>query len=93
MELQQLQGCSLKKAELISGLRPFTGWVDLVEKFQDNKSISTDLLNSAQELLVTRNNIQKLMKKCTNLANQMEMAVAAGAGVLQQPASLEPAYV
>ncbi|VVC90845.1 unnamed protein product [Leptidea sinapis] len=53
-----------------------------VQKFNENKMLSTDLLNSTQELLCTRNNIQRLMKKCVGLAQQLEAAVAAGAGRL-----------
>lgn len=87
-ELQLMQFCSKKKAEMIMELRPFTGWIDLVTKLQSNKSLSTDLLNSAQQVLITRNNIRLLMKKCTNLAQQMERAVAAGAGVKEQPRNL-----
>ncbi|KAH9632929.1 hypothetical protein HF086_002751 [Spodoptera exigua] len=59
-----------------------------VEKFNSNKTLSTELLNSTQELLTTRNNIQRLMKKCVVLAQQLESAVAAGAGRLKQPAIL-----
>lgn len=60
-----------------------------VEKFNTNKGLSTELLNSTQELLTTRNNIQRLMKKCVGLATQLESAVAAGAGRLKQPAILD----
>ncbi|XP_052741588.1 SWI/SNF-related matrix-associated actin-dependent regulator of chromatin subfamily A containing DEAD/H box 1 homolog [Bicyclus anynana] len=87
-ELTQLSGCSQKKAEAIMSQRPFNGWLDMVEKFNSNKMLSTELLNSTQELLCTRNNIQRLMKKCVGLAQQLEAAVAAGAGRLRQPASL-----
>ncbi|CAH0692031.1 unnamed protein product [Spodoptera exigua] len=87
-ELSLLSGCSQKKAEAIISLRPFKGWVDMVEKFNSNKTLSTELLNSTQELLTTRNNIQRLMKKCVVLAQQLESAVAAGAGRLKQPAIL-----
>lgn len=87
-ELSLLSGCSQKKAEAIMSLRPFKGWVDMVEKFNSNKTLSTELLNSTQELLTTRNNIQRLMKKCVVLAQQLESAVAAGAGRLKQPAIL-----
>ncbi|KAL4715911.1 hypothetical protein ACJJTC_013211 [Scirpophaga incertulas] len=89
-ELSQLSGCSQKKAELIISLRPFKGWVDMVEKFNSNKTLSTDLLNATQELLATRNNIKKLMKKCVGLAQQLEAAVAAGAGRLKTPGLLDP---
>ncbi|CAH0585486.1 unnamed protein product [Chrysodeixis includens] len=88
-ELSLLSGCSQKKAEAIIALRPFKGWVDMVDKFNSNKTLSTELLNSTQELLTTRNNIQRLMKKCVGLAQQLEAAVAAGAGRLKQPAILD----
>ncbi|XP_064213319.1 SWI/SNF-related matrix-associated actin-dependent regulator of chromatin subfamily A containing DEAD/H box 1 homolog isoform X2 [Tribolium castaneum] len=84
-ELQLMSFCSKKKAEAIIEARPFTGWVDLVQKLSNNKNLNTDLLNAAQQVLMTRNNIRHLMKKCTNLAQQMEKAVAAGAGVKAQP--------
>lgn len=61
-----------------------------MEKIQKNKNLSTDLLNSAQQVLITRSNVQQLMRKCTNLASQMETAVAAGAGVKTQPSILNP---
>ncbi|CAG4959105.1 unnamed protein product [Parnassius apollo] len=89
-ELSLLSGCSQKKAEAIIALRPFKGWLDMVEKFNSSKALSTELLNSTQELLSTRNNIQRLMKKCVGLAQQLEAAVAAGAGRLKQPSTLDP---
>lgn len=88
IELQLMNFCSKKKAVAIIHARPFTGWIDLVEKLSNNKNLSTDLLNAAQQVLTTRNNIKRLMKKCTNLAFQMEKAVAAGAGVKEQPKSI-----
>lgn len=89
-ELQLMNSCSKKKAEAIIQSRPFAGWIDLVQKLNNNKNLSTDLLNAAQQVLMTRNNIMHLMKKCTNLAQQMEKAVAAGAGVKAQPRILSP---
>ncbi|CAG4982849.1 unnamed protein product [Colias eurytheme] len=88
-ELLLLSGCSQKKADAIVAQRPFKGWLDMVEKFNNNKMLSTELLNSTQELLCTRNNIQRLMKKCVGLAQQLESAVAAGAGRLKQPGILD----
>ncbi|XP_044729934.1 SWI/SNF-related matrix-associated actin-dependent regulator of chromatin subfamily A containing DEAD/H box 1 homolog isoform X2 [Chrysoperla carnea] len=87
-ELRLMASCSQKKVEAIIESRPFTGWVDLVHKLQDNKHLSPDLLNAAQRVLSTRNNVQHLMRKCTALAQQMERAVAAGAGVKNQPSIL-----
>ncbi|CAH0563554.1 unnamed protein product [Brassicogethes aeneus] len=90
-ELQLMQSCSKKKAEYICDARPFNGWIDLVEKLQSNKIVSTDLLNSAQRVLATRNNIRALMRKCSNIAQALERAVAAGAGVKMQPRNLSSA--
>ncbi|CAG9774088.1 unnamed protein product [Ceutorhynchus assimilis] len=87
-ELQLMNYCSKKKAEALIESRPFSNWIDLVTKLQSNKNLSTDLLNSAQQVLSTRSNIRQLMKRCTNLAQQMERALAAGAGVKEQPRNL-----
>ncbi|KAJ8923061.1 hypothetical protein NQ315_001610 [Exocentrus adspersus] len=87
-ELQLMNSCSKKKAEAVIESRPFSGWIDLVQKLQNNKNLSTDLLNYAQQVISTRNNIRHLMKKCKHLAHQLERAVAAGAGVKEQPPSL-----
>lgn len=51
------------------------------------------MLNAAQQVLITRNNVRLLMKKCTNVAQQLERAVAAGAGVKEQPRTLSSSYV
>lgn len=87
-ELRLMSSCSQKKVDSLLSLRPFRDWIDLVEKIKDNKHLSTDLLNAAQQVLVTRSNVQQLMNKCTNLAQQMERAVKAGAGVKCQPKTL-----
>lgn len=90
-ELQLMNSCSKKKAEALIEARPFTGWIDLVEKLEKNKNLSTDILNAAQQVLYIRNNIKNLMRKCSNIATSMERAVAAGAGVKEQPRNLSSA--
>lgn len=40
--------CSQKKTNAIIEARPFNDWRDLVQKFQNNKYLDTELLNSAQ---------------------------------------------
>lgn len=87
-ELRLMTSCSAKKVEAILQLRPFRDWCNLVDKLRDSKHLSTDVLNSAQQVLATRSNVQQLMHRCTNLAQQMERAVAAGAGVQAQPRTL-----
>lgn len=47
-ELLLMSQCSQKKANAIKEARPFEDWRDLVQKFQNNKYLDTELLNSAQ---------------------------------------------
>lgn len=47
-ELLLMSQCSQKKASAITDARPFENWRDLVQKFQNNKYLDTELLNSAQ---------------------------------------------
>lgn len=91
-ELQLMASCSKKKAEAIIAARPFKGWIDLVTKLQTNKNLSTDLLNAAQRVLVTRNNIKQLMKKCYNISQQLQIAINNGVTV-KKPKILTTTYV
>lgn len=87
-ELQLMASCSKKKAEAIMACRPFTGWLDLIEKLENNKNMSTDLLNAAQRVLITRSNIKQLMKKCVNISQQLQRAINSGTGLKKQPGLL-----
>ncbi|XP_076755232.1 SWI/SNF-related, matrix-associated actin-dependent regulator of chromatin, subfamily a, containing DEAD/H box 1 [Xylocopa sonorina] len=90
-ELLLMSQCSQKKANAITAARPFEDWRDLVQKFQNNKYLDTELLNSAQELLATRQAVGALMKKCLRLSTNIEKAVAAGASTItSQPKALSP---
>ncbi|XP_076302965.1 LOW QUALITY PROTEIN: SWI/SNF-related matrix-associated actin-dependent regulator of chromatin subfamily A containing DEAD/H box 1 homolog [Lasioglossum baleicum] len=90
-ELLLMSQCSQKKASAITDARPFENWRDLVQKFQNNKYLDTELLNSAQELLATRHAVETLMKKCLRLSTNIERAVAAGASAItSQPKALSP---
>ncbi|XP_066586309.1 SWI/SNF-related matrix-associated actin-dependent regulator of chromatin subfamily A containing DEAD/H box 1 homolog [Prorops nasuta] len=88
-EFLLMSQCSQKKATAILEARPFKNWRDLVKKFQENKYLDTELLNSAQVLLATRHVVANLMKKCLRLSSNMEKAVAAGASTIkEQPKGL-----
>lgn len=88
-ELLLMSQCSQKKANAIKEARPFEDWRDLVQKFQNNKYLDTELLNSAQELLATRHAVEALMKKCLRLSTNIERAVAARASAItSQPKRL-----
>ncbi|XP_043253834.1 SWI/SNF-related matrix-associated actin-dependent regulator of chromatin subfamily A containing DEAD/H box 1 homolog [Colletes gigas] len=90
-ELLLMSHCTQKRANAIIKARPFNNWRDLVEKFQSYKYLDTELLNSAQELLATRHEVETLMKKCLRLSTNIEKAVAVGASAIKkQPRGLSP---
>ena len=53
-ELLLMNQCTQKKVDAIVAARPFTSWRDILMKFQNNKYLDTELLNSAQVLKVPR---------------------------------------
>ena len=90
-ELLLMSHCSQKKANAIVEARPFANWRDLVDKFQHNRYLDTELLNSAQELIATRQAVETLMRKCLRLSTNIERAVAAGASTIKkQPKGIPP---
>ncbi|KAG0718228.1 SMARCAD1 [Chionoecetes opilio] len=93
-ELTAIGGCSKKKAEMVMQLRPFADWPDIVHKFQTEKHVNTDLLNQAKTVLHVRSSVQNLMKKCEDIARDMQSIVSRivngeeDAGISKQPESL-----
>ena len=61
-----------------------------VQKLQSNKQLTTNLLNAAQNVLITRNNMKQLLKKCTSLSEQLSHAVKNDTRVKEQPKILSP---
>lgn len=86
-ELTCIKSCSMKKAEIILENRPYRNWEELVEKFKE-KPLQTDLLNNCQEFVDKRNNLKKLIKKCKAIVLKLERAVEEGAGITEQPFTL-----
>lgn len=86
-ELTSIKSCSMKKAEIIIENRPYRSWEELVGKFQE-KPLQTDLLNSCQEYLDKRNSLKNLMKKCKAIVLKLEKAISEGAGITEQPYTL-----
>ena len=86
-ELTSIKSCSMKKAEIIIENRPYRNWEELVGRCQE-KPLSTDLLNNCQEFIDKRNSLKKLMKKCKNIVLKLEKAVSEGAGITEQPYTL-----
>lgn len=91
-ELMTVKGCSAKKIEIIVGMRPFQNWIDLVRKIDSNKLLSTELLNSSQDFIHQRNNMDRILKKCHKLVDQLSRAIEAGQTVVEQPKTLNPEF-
>lgn len=87
-DLINVKSLSLKKAELLVDLRPFTSWGDILTKMRKNKHLSTEILNNCQDFLDRRNNLTNIMKKCRKIVKKIGNAVEKGGTVLQQPPSL-----
>lgn len=71
-ELLCMPQISKKKADAIIELRPFDGWRDMVEKFQQTKGLGGEILNSAQDYLYKRHVVTQLMNKCSKLSSELE---------------------
>lgn len=91
-ELMAVKNLSAKKIEILLPLRPFTDWVNLIQKIESSKTLSTDLLNSCQEFLHQRNNMDRIMKKCQKLVQQLERVVSQGGTAVKQPTILNPEF-
>lgn len=90
-ELTCIKSCSLKKADIIIENRPYRTWEELVDRMRE-KPLQTDLLNNCQEFMDKRNNLAKLIKKCKAIVQKLEKAVEEGAGISEQPFSLNEEY-
>ncbi|KAK3854378.1 hypothetical protein Pcinc_039143 [Petrolisthes cinctipes] len=95
-EMAAIGGCTKKRAEVILQVRPFADWQDIVHKFKTEKYISPDMLNAAKTVLHVRSTVQQLMKKCENIAKDMQYILSnivngvEDAGISKQPDSLNP---
>lgn len=87
-ELQQIKGCSEKKASVVLELRPLEDWKDLVKKCGEHKSLTPEILNLCQDLLNKRNNVVNIMEKCQTMVTKLEKAISNQGGVAEQPENL-----
>lgn len=91
-EFLSVKAFSQKKIELLIAMRPYKSWSDLVDRIRAQKGLTPDLLNNCQDFLTRRNNLTKIMRKCTSMVDQLEMAVAKGGGIVKQPPNLNPDF-
>ncbi|XP_035378006.1 SWI/SNF-related matrix-associated actin-dependent regulator of chromatin subfamily A containing DEAD/H box 1A isoform X2 [Electrophorus electricus] len=91
-ELTLISGCSLKKAQKISALRPFKTWKDVDEQFYKDNGLSAELLHGCKVVLKERQVLQHLMNRCASIARKMSRDVTQviknGMCTTKQPAIL-----
>lgn len=91
-ELITVKGCSAKKIEIILAMRPFKNWTELVHQMNSSRLVTTELLNASQDFIHQRSNMDRIMRKCHKLVDQLSRAIADGQTVVEQPATLSPAF-
>uniref|UniRef100_A0A3B4A944 SWI/SNF-related matrix-associated actin-dependent regulator of chromatin subfamily A containing DEAD/H box 1 n=1 Tax=Periophthalmus magnuspinnatus TaxID=409849 RepID=A0A3B4A944_9GOBI len=70
-ELTLISGCSLKKAQKITELRPFDSWDTLVSETRHSNGLSEDLLLSCKIVLKERKVVLGLMSKCETISSDL----------------------
>ncbi|WAR07391.1 SMRCD-like protein [Mya arenaria] len=75
-ELMATPGCSKKKSELIVSHRPLKTWENMLETFLTVKGLSYDLISGCREVIKIRQVIVRLMKKCEDIASNMQKVVS-----------------
>ncbi|KAJ0019780.1 hypothetical protein NQD34_007349 [Periophthalmus magnuspinnatus] len=70
-ELTLISGCSLKKAQKITELRPFDSWDTLEDLIHKGNGLSEDLLLSCKIVLKERKVVLGLMSKCETISSDL----------------------
>ena len=81
--------CTPKRANAIISLRPYSGWIHLVNSFRENRAIGSDVLNNTQDFLYSRYAVENLMRKCIKIAKQLKCVIKEGTNhIKEQPPNL-----
>uniref|UniRef100_A0A8C2I0T7 DNA helicase n=1 Tax=Cyprinus carpio TaxID=7962 RepID=A0A8C2I0T7_CYPCA len=95
-ELTLIAGCSLKKAQKITELRPFKTWKDLDDVMHRGNGLSTELLTGCREVLKEREVVKGLMSKCdeisVKLIKDVTQVMNKGPGSMSQPQILTSTF-
>ncbi|KAM4809995.1 SWI/SNF-related matrix-associated actin-dependent regulator of chromatin subfamily A containing DEAD/H box 1 [Rhinophrynus dorsalis] len=74
-ELYLIPHCSLKKAQKITELRPFSSWESLFNKMNKSNGLSEDLIWDCQILIKEREVVMCLMNKCEEISRSLTKQV------------------
>lgn len=91
-ELTAVKTLSTKKVDLLTELRPFKSWDELVDKLKSHKSLQTDILNHTQEYMSRRNNLVTIMNKCKKMCQKLEAAIASEGKRVSQPSNIPDGF-
>uniref|UniRef100_A0A672MK25 SWI/SNF-related matrix-associated actin-dependent regulator of chromatin subfamily A containing DEAD/H box 1 n=1 Tax=Sinocyclocheilus grahami TaxID=75366 RepID=A0A672MK25_SINGR len=95
-ELTLIAGCSLKKAQKITELRPFKTWKNLDDTMHRGNCLSTELLTGCREVLKEREVVKGLMSKCeeisVKLIQDVTQVMNKGPGSMSQPQILTSTF-
>ncbi|XP_043106736.1 SWI/SNF-related matrix-associated actin-dependent regulator of chromatin subfamily A containing DEAD/H box 1b isoform X2 [Puntigrus tetrazona] len=95
-ELTLIAGCSLKKAQKITELRPFKKWKNLDDVMHRGNGLSTELLAGCREVLKEREVVKGLMSKCEDISVKLIQDVTQvmnkGPGSMSQPQILTSTF-
>ncbi|XP_063066399.1 SWI/SNF-related matrix-associated actin-dependent regulator of chromatin subfamily A containing DEAD/H box 1b isoform X2 [Engraulis encrasicolus] len=95
-ELSLIEGCSAKKAQRITELRPFKRWRHLEKRLSGGNGLSTELLARCKEVLREREVVKGLMDRCEEIAKKMSRDVTqvlqSGTGSTEQPRILTDTF-
>ncbi|XP_026075230.1 SWI/SNF-related matrix-associated actin-dependent regulator of chromatin subfamily A containing DEAD/H box 1b isoform X4 [Carassius auratus] len=95
-ELTLIAGCSSKKAQKITELRPFKTWKDLDDTMHRGNGLSTELLTGCREVLKEREVVKGLMSRCEEISVKLIKDVTKvmnnGPGSMSQPQILTSTF-
>ncbi|XP_055541042.1 SWI/SNF-related matrix-associated actin-dependent regulator of chromatin subfamily A containing DEAD/H box 1 homolog [Wyeomyia smithii] len=91
-ELSFVKTLSTKKVDLLTEMRPFNTWDELVNALKSHKSLKTDILNHTQEYLTRRNNLVTILNKCRKMVQKLEAAITVGGGLTEQPSNIPEGF-
>ncbi|VDM30779.1 unnamed protein product [Hydatigera taeniaeformis] len=75
-ELNLMNGCSQKTAEVIINLRPFNTVVDLKLRLDATRYLSTSLIDACKELMQARSMFTSVLKSCEAISQRVESRIA-----------------
>ncbi|CUT99656.1 SWI:SNF matrix associated [Echinococcus multilocularis] len=75
-ELNLMNGCSQKTAEVIINLRPFNTVVDLKLRLDATRYLSTSLIDACKELMQARSMFTSVLKSCEAISQRVQSRIA-----------------